>query len=218
MSRLGRMIPRSRRGRLTAALAAVLVAGAVAAGITGYQKVHSPIRFPGAYMSGMDVHPGQSESFAAIANAEPAGYSYRITKVSLIPLPGFREPTLVGAVILIIRGFPFQAPGFPPRRDNGTPYRVHAIGAYTARSGPRPHRPQVVVMYGLRGDHLGGYAVAGIRITYTVGGNTYTANIHEGADLFYYPRGQTRTAYRRSQAAYDKYDNRAGSTLQKMLS
>jgi hypothetical protein len=72
-------------------------------------------------------------------------------------------------------------------------------------------------MYGLRGDHLGGYAVAGLEITYRIGQHSYTADIYDGAMLFNVPRHQTRAERRRDMAAYLKMNDRAAAAMQKLL-
>jgi hypothetical protein len=136
----------------------------------------------------------------------------------LIPLPGFRTPHLLGTVFLRIRAVPLQARGYPPRQSNGTRYPVHALAGYTARSGDKAFKPEDVLMYGLRGDHLGGYAVAGIKITYRVGLHSYTADNYDGAVLFNYPKHETRAEHQRDQARYDRFDRKAVEALTKLLS
>jgi len=39
--------------------------------------------------------------------------------------------------------------------------------------------------------------------------HSYTADVYNGAALFYYPTHETSTEYRRSQAQYDELNNRA---------
>jgi hypothetical protein len=95
-------------------------------------------------------------------------------------------------------------------------YPVHAIPGYTVKSGTRPYQPPLVLEYGLKGGDLGGYAVAGIRITYLVDGRSYTASIYNGADLFYYPQHQSRADRRATLAAYSSYGNRAFTVVTKL--
>jgi hypothetical protein len=212
------MLPRSRRGQMAAVLAAALVAGGAFLAVRCTVDPPSPITFDsGTFLSTQQVHPGQPESFAAILTSHPDGYSYHITRGSLIPLPGFRTPRLLGAVLLRIRGVPLQAPGFPPRQRNGSRYPVHALSGYRARSGAPPFKPQMVLMYGLRGTQPGGYAVAGVRITYLVGSHSYTTDIYNGALLFCYPRHQTRAQHRLEEAAYNRMNNKAATALQRLV-
>jgi len=212
------VLPRSRR-RVAAALASTLVALVASAAC----DTSSPITFASsdghaAGIAGLGVRRGQAVSYAAILASHPAGYPYQVTDVRLIPLPGFRTPHLLGTVFLRIRGVPLQARGYPPRQSNGTRYRVHAMAGYTARSGAEPYKPVLVLMYGLRGDHLGGYAVAGIKITYRIGRRSYTADIYDGAVLFNYPKHETRAEHQRGQARYDRFDTKAAAAMGKLLS
>jgi hypothetical protein len=209
-----RKLPESRLGRAAvAALALAIAAGAGAVTFALTSSSGSPLSFAasGVDMSGARVHPGQTESFAAFVTANPAGVAFQVQKVSLIPLPGFRTPKLVGARFLVgVRAIPLAARSFPPRdTTTGVPYPVHAITGYTVRSGTRPYQPPLVLEYGLSGNDLGGYAVAGIRITYLVNGHSYTASIYNGADLFYYPQHQSRADRRATLAAYSKFGDRA---------
>ncbi len=213
------VLPRSRRGRLAAALALVLVAGAALLAVRYVADPTSPITFTGGTgLATQEVHPGQSESFAAVLASHPAGYSYHVTRASLIPLPGFRTPHLLGAVFLRIRAVPLQAPGYPPRQDNGSRYQVHALSGYTAESGSVPFKPQLVLMYGLRGNHLGAYAVAGIHVTYSVGLHSYTTDIYNGALLFYDPKHETQAQHRLDEANYSQMNNKAAIAMQRLVS
>jgi hypothetical protein len=47
------------------------------------------------------------------------------------------------------------------------------MAGYTASSGAEPFKPELALMHGLRGDRLGGYAAAGIKIIYRIGQRTY---------------------------------------------
>ena len=211
------MLPRSRRGRQAVALAAAVVAGAailvgVEVGTSG-----SPLKFTsGAGLASQATRVGQPVSYAAFLATHPPGYSYQVTHVSLIPLPGFRAPRMLGAVFLRTKAPPLQAFGYPPLELNGTPWPVYPLGRYKARSGTPPHRPELVLMYGLRGSQLGGYATAGIRISYVVAQRSYTTDIYNGALLFYYPRHQTRAQNRESMAQYSRMENRAATAMQKL--
>ena len=209
-----RKLPESRLGRAAvAALALAIAAGAGAVAFALASSSGSPLSFTaaGVDMSGARVYPGQTESFAAFVTANPAGVAFQVRKVSLIPLPGLRTPKLVGAMFLVgVRGVPLEARSFPPRNSTtDQPYPVHAIGSYTVRSGIKPYQPPLVLEYGLSGNDLGGYAVAGIRITYVVDGRSYTASIYNGANLFYYPQHQSRADRRATLAAYSSYGDRA---------
>jgi hypothetical protein len=213
-----RMLPESRLGRAAVAgLALAIAAGAGAVAFALISSSRSPLSFAGSGVdfSGARVYPGQTESFAAFVTANPPGVAFQVLKVSLIPLPGFRTPRLVGAMFLVnIRDTPLSARGFPPRNSTtDQPYPVHAIGRYTVRSGIHPYQPPLTLEYGLKGNDLGGYAVAGIRIIYLVDGRSYTADIYNGADLFYYPQHQSRADRRASWAAYSSYDDRAANAL-----
>jgi hypothetical protein len=203
---------------LAPALASTAVAGAALAAC----DTASPITFSSslatsAAIAGLPVHPGQAVSYAAFLASKPGGYSYRVTRARLIALPGFRTPHLLGTVFLRIRGVPIQARGYPPLRSDGTKYPVHSLANYTARSGFAPYKPDLVLMYGVRGRHLGGYAVAGLEITYRIDQHSYTADIYDGAVLFNYPRHETRAEHRRVMAAYQKMTDRAAAAMQKLL-
>src|SRR5215469_3692191 len=157
MSETSHRQPASRSHRHLAAALALAVAGGAAIAACASS---SPITFASsnprdAAVAGLHVHPGQPVSYAAFLASQPAGHSYRVTDVRLIPLPGFRTPHLLGAVFLRIRGVPLQARGYPPLRSDGTSYAVHALAGYTAHSGTRAYKPDLVLMYGLRGDRLG---------------------------------------------------------------
>lgn len=211
------VLPRLPR-RLAAALAFALAAGAALAAC----DTSSPITFGSSHadsasLAGLDVHPGQAVSYAAVLDSKPAGYSYRVTGVRLIALPGFRTPRLLGTVFLRIRAVPVQAHGYPPLRSDGTRYPVRPLSGYVARSGSVPFKPELVLMYGLRGDHLGGYAVAGLEITYRIGQHGYTTNLYDGALLFNYPRHETPAEHRRDMAAYSKMNDKASAAMQKLL-
>jgi hypothetical protein len=211
------VLPRSRR-RLAAALASAAVAGAALAAC----DTSSPITFRSSHVTSagiadLGVHRGHAVSYAAFLASKPAGYSYQVTEARLIPLPGFRTPHLLGTVFLRTRGVPLQARGYPPLQSNGTRYPVHALDGYTARSGAEPFKPQLVLMYGLRGDHLGGYAVAGIKITYRIGQRSYTADIYDGAVLFNYPKHETRAEHQRDKARYLRFDDKAVAAMQKLI-
>jgi len=182
----------------------------------------SPITFAssdghGAGIAGLGVQRGRAVSYAAILASRPAGYSYKVTDAGLIPLPGFRTPHLLGTVFLRISGVPLQARGYPPLRSDGTRYPVRALAGYTARSGARPYKPELVLMYGLRGDHLGGYAVAGIKVTYRIGQHSYAVDLYQGAVLFNYPKHETRAEHRRDQARYERFTDMAATALAKLL-
>jgi hypothetical protein len=215
-----RKLPESRLGRAAvAALALAIAAGAGAVVFALTSSSGSPLSFVGSGVdfSGARTYPGQTESFAEFVTANPAGVAFQVQKVSLIPLPGFRTPKLVGAMFLVnVRNIPFQARRFPPVTSTGQPYPVHTITGYTVKSGIKPYQPPLTLEIGLSGADLGGYAVAGIRITYVVDGRSYTTGIYNGADLFYYPQHQSRADRRASLAAYSSYDNRAANAQSKL--
>lgn len=208
-----RMLPESRLGRAAVGALALAIAAGAGAVTFALTSSASPLSFAasGVSMSGQRVYPGQTESFAAFLTAYPEGVEFQVQAVSLIPVPGFRTPKLLGAVFLVgVRAVPFATSGFPPRSPTtDQPLPVHVITGYTVKSDNRAYQPPLVLEYGLKGSRLGGYAVAGIRITYLVGGHSYTASIYNGADLFYYPQHQSRADRRAAMAAYSKFGNRA---------
>ena len=199
------------RRRMRMAASFVLTLGLVA-GMASCSS-SSPVSFnaSGVDVGGQRAHPGQAISFAAFLTAEPSGYSLQVRTVRLIPLPGFRTPRLLGAVFLGQRSVPLQAFGYPPDGVR----TIHRSG-HAVRSGAIPHKRQVVLMYGLRGWKLGSYAVAGIRITYTIGNTTYSADIYNGALLYYYPRHQSGSSYRRTMSRYAIANHRVIQAMQKL--
>ncbi len=214
-----RLVPRSMRGRLAVVLTPVLAAGAVLLALAGMPPQGSPLSF---YGSGVDASgyyslPGPPVSFAAILGANPRGFEYRVLKVELIPLPGFRMPQLVGAVFLTKGGVPLQAPGFPPvSHVSGKPYPVQAMKDFVARSGVIPYRQPVVLMYGIRGPRLGGYAVAGIRVTYEVRRRIYSTAIYNGALIFNRLARESARTRRLVAHQYQVMGNRVVKALQSL--
>jgi hypothetical protein len=170
----------------------MLAAGVGLLVITLLMPSGSPLSFMASgadYGSSLAI-PGQDQSYAAFLNAEPAGFSYHIVKVTLIPLPGFRTPQLVGAVILAQNQIPLEAEGFPPiDPSNGKRLAVRALEGFTAVSGLQPYRPPTVIMFGISGADIGAYAVAGISVTYETQGRRYAANIYNAAILLNCPNG-----------------------------
>jgi hypothetical protein len=210
------LLPRSRGARLAAALAAI-VAGALVFGGLQLFVPSSPLSFANfASLAGLPVPLGQPVSYAAFLAVHPAGYTYQVRQVQLIPLPGFRTTRLLGAVFLRTMAPPFQAFGYPPQQQNGQTYPVHSLATYHARSGTPPFKPELVLMYGLRGNRPGEYAAAGIQVTYVVTGHTYTVSLYQGALLYYFRRHQTKAEHRQSMAAYDAWNNRVAVAIQKL--
>lgn len=201
-----------RRRRLIAgATALAVLAGAVGAVLAVRAAERSPLSFAasGVDFSGYHVYPGQAASYAAFLTANPRGIRFTVTNVSLLPLPGFHRPKFLGAEFLVRqRGVPLTSPGYPP---TGVP--VHRLLGYTAVSGPHPYRVPVVLLYGLRARRPGGYAAAGIMITYQVAGRSYTAKIYNGADLFVVARHETNAHWQHSMSQYDSFNNRANNAL-----
>ena len=199
-------------------VAPVLVAGAMllASGCLSASKAPLSFAASGADIAGQRALPGQVVSYAAFLSAEPAGVTFTVRNVRLIPLPGFRRPHLLGAVFLTKGVVPFEAFGFPPTAPATTGYAFHSLTGYNARSGVLPYRQPVVLMYGLRAGGLGAFAAAGLRVTYAVNGDAYSVDIYNGALLYYYPAHASDAESHRMLAEYSELNRKATDALKEL--
>jgi hypothetical protein len=163
----------------------------------------------------MAIHPGTLAVFSASIAAR---HPQRITleKVSLLPLPGFRLPRLSHAALLADSGDPAgTARTWPPEQLGGKgQVRVKSLTGAVVWPGIQHGKAPPRMVYEVTAPGLGGYATAGIRLVYKVGGQTETAFIHNAAIfLWYFPQHLPPAADRADGKRYQAADARANKAL-----
>ncbi|HLX47236.1 MAG TPA: hypothetical protein VKS82_02780 [Streptosporangiaceae bacterium] len=114
-----------------------------------------------------------------------------LESIALVPLPGYPTPRLVHAGVLpehndlltSARGWPIWKGNSPSRTWRLLPLRGYTVLPWKTRSsslrryGPMPD----MIEYGVLGSRLNtDYWVAGLRVTYRLGGNIYTQTLYDG--------------------------------------
>jgi hypothetical protein len=169
-------------------------------------------------MAGSGVELGTPLSVALTVDPRPAA-SIDLIGLKLIPLPGFRTPKLLGAVVLERkRGFPVYVAGFPPPAVSyglKLPVRPYKGVISDVRLGKDVQPP--VLLYGVEASGRGMYAAAGLMLTYRYDGVVQTAPVYNGAILFNSPRHLRGAAERRSQMLFHRLSQEVGNAFSKYL-
>jgi hypothetical protein len=164
-----------------AAATAVLAVVVVAITLVGTNSPGPTVNFraAGVYFGGVPANPGESADFSATLLSSSSA-NITLLGISEVPLPGFATPRLVHVALLeSSRHYPSGTTGWPPRSGAGAqvyPTRP-AIGArIRIGKGQLP-----IVVYGVTGSKSGRlYAVAGVKVRFSVNGAVHTALVLAG--------------------------------------
>jgi hypothetical protein len=197
----------------------VIAAAAIAAVLLGgCESAPTQLTFPGAEVSGSGVDPGTPLSISLTIQPTPAA-SITLVSLKLIPLPGFRLPRILGAVILERKhGYPLYVTGYPPPKVSfGMDLPTRRFGGVVSDLHLKGTVQPPVLFYGIDANGTGMYAAAGVLLTYRYRGVVQSAPIYDGAILFNSPGNLRGVAEKRSQAEYRKKSQEVSKAFSKYL-
>jgi hypothetical protein len=221
-------LPGRWRGLAAAGAGGVLAAVAAVALATGHSGGNVLSNGGGLFYGGNVTPPGLVSDFPMeVENTDSA--TVTLESAALVPLPGYPTPRLVHLGVLVEhQGLLTSAVGWPVWKAHSPsstwqlrPLRGYAVLPWKIRDsnrqryGPLPD----MIEYGVLGAKSStDYWVAGLRITYRLGGNTYTQTLYDGsADCVGAISFSKPSTY---NAVYRKYcaaiDTRANKELEKV--
>jgi hypothetical protein len=182
-----------RRAHIVGAVALAAVVSVVLELLLGATTGNGPVSNGGGLgYSFLEVAPGQIGDFpVTIVNSGSS--PVLLDSASLLPIPGFPLPRLVDLGVmgehfnlLTDRGWP---PDGPTASSQAARWSVRPFAGFEVLSAVRLRQLKVgplpdIVEFGVEGMHPGtDYWAAGLAISYTVSGRSYTARLYEGGGI-----------------------------------